>query len=280
MDFIEQLLAEIHTLKQIIKDQEERITTLETHLKQDSHNSNKPPSSDGSKRTITSIHTKSNRSSGGQQGHKGSTLEMNKNNRKDPKGKNGTFLLPTIETATPSIKKILRFSFPYVPFEIVDDAVSDSVCNYLEKAPQHVQESSIQTRSWLYKTSRRCLLREICIRKKFLLGLNVMENDDALNSPLCFLAPFKSHESVLSVSPEEKQIDTITIEEILEYLSPKTKSTFQKILSGLSMTEIAVEEGCSLKTINKRFERGCAYLKEIWKTETENLSPYAKKKHR
>jgi transposase len=55
---------------------EERVAQLEQQLKQDSHNSHKPPSSDGLKRTISSTRTKSNRSSGGQQGHKGSTLAM------------------------------------------------------------------------------------------------------------------------------------------------------------------------------------------------------------
>lgn len=55
---------------------EERVTQLEQQLKQDSHNSSKPPSSDGMKRTINSTRPKSNRSSGGQQGHKGTTLAM------------------------------------------------------------------------------------------------------------------------------------------------------------------------------------------------------------
>jgi transposase len=56
----------------------ERVTQLEQQLKQDSHNSSKPPSSDGMKRTISSTRIKSNRSSGGQQGHTGSTLAMTK----------------------------------------------------------------------------------------------------------------------------------------------------------------------------------------------------------
>ncbi len=55
---------------------DERVKQLEQQLKQDSHNSNKPPSSDGLKRTITPTRTKSNRSSGGQHGHKGTTLAM------------------------------------------------------------------------------------------------------------------------------------------------------------------------------------------------------------
>ena len=76
VEFIEKLLAEIHELKQIVKNQEERIAALERQLNQDSHNSNKPPSSDGLKRKIRSLRTKSSRPSGGQEGHPGKTLLM------------------------------------------------------------------------------------------------------------------------------------------------------------------------------------------------------------
>jgi transposase len=55
---------------------EERVTQLEEQLRQDSHNSNKPPSSDGFKRNTKSTRAPSNRSSGAQDGHKGSTLKM------------------------------------------------------------------------------------------------------------------------------------------------------------------------------------------------------------
>lgn len=55
---------------------EERVTHLERQLKQDSHNSNKPPSSDGLKRITKSTRPKSNRPSGAQDGHKGTTLKM------------------------------------------------------------------------------------------------------------------------------------------------------------------------------------------------------------
>ncbi len=76
VELVETLLNEIQEMKKIIQKQEERITTLEDRLNQDSHNSNKPPSSDGLKRTIIPTRTKSNRQSGGQEGHKGSTLAM------------------------------------------------------------------------------------------------------------------------------------------------------------------------------------------------------------
>lgn len=56
----------------------EQLKALQAQKNQDSHNSNKPPSSDGLKRTINSTRPKSNRSSGGQKGHTGSTLAMTK----------------------------------------------------------------------------------------------------------------------------------------------------------------------------------------------------------
>lgn len=55
---------------------EERIRRLEAQLNQDSHNSHKPPSSDGLKRTTKSLRPKTDRSSGGQPGHEGTTLKM------------------------------------------------------------------------------------------------------------------------------------------------------------------------------------------------------------
>ncbi len=76
VELVETLLHEIQELKKIVQMQEERIRVLEDRLNQDSHNSNKPPSSDGLKRTIIPTRTKSNRPSGGQEGHKGSTLAM------------------------------------------------------------------------------------------------------------------------------------------------------------------------------------------------------------
>ena len=55
-----------------------RVQQLENQLAKDSHNSNKPPSSDGleKKKRTKSLRKNSGRSPGGQEGHKGCTLKM------------------------------------------------------------------------------------------------------------------------------------------------------------------------------------------------------------
>lgn len=54
---------------------EARLEVLENQLKKDSHNSSKPPASDGFGKRTNSLRSKSERQSGGQIGHEGNTLE-------------------------------------------------------------------------------------------------------------------------------------------------------------------------------------------------------------
>lgn len=72
----EAIINLIESLMKTISVLNERVTQLEQQIRQDSHNSSKPPSSDGMKRIISSTREKSNRQSGGQRGHKGTTLAM------------------------------------------------------------------------------------------------------------------------------------------------------------------------------------------------------------
>lgn len=65
---VEGLLKRIDSLEARVKD-------LENQLHKDSHNSSKPPSSNGLKQRTKSLRKKSERNSGGQKGHPGNTLE-------------------------------------------------------------------------------------------------------------------------------------------------------------------------------------------------------------
>jgi transposase len=67
---------QIVSLSDKVEKLEARKQELESQKDKDSHNSHKPPSSDGLKRVIKPTRIKSNKSSGGQHGHKGSTLAM------------------------------------------------------------------------------------------------------------------------------------------------------------------------------------------------------------
>ena len=58
---------------------QEQIKELKDRLGKDSHNSNKPPSSDGLGKKPVSLRTKSGRKPGGQPGHRGRTLEFSDN---------------------------------------------------------------------------------------------------------------------------------------------------------------------------------------------------------
>jgi len=79
--FIEKLLAIIPEQSKQIEMLTARVQDLEARLRKDSHNSGKPPSSDGlrKKPAPKSQRPKGNKPSGGQPGHPGSTLRMSDN---------------------------------------------------------------------------------------------------------------------------------------------------------------------------------------------------------
>lgn len=63
------------SLEKIILQQQEEITQLKARLSKDSHNSSKPPSSDGLARRAKSLRIKTGAKAGRQVGHVGSTLK-------------------------------------------------------------------------------------------------------------------------------------------------------------------------------------------------------------
>lgn len=65
---VERLMAMVQTLSA-------RVRELEGQLRKDSHNSSKPPSSDGLAKKPKSLRQSSGRKPGGQAGHEGTTLK-------------------------------------------------------------------------------------------------------------------------------------------------------------------------------------------------------------
>jgi transposase len=70
----EQLRAQLHMALQMIEQLQQRVQGLEAQVKQDSHNSNWPPSRD--KGRTKSLRQPSGKKPGGQSGHEGRTLKM------------------------------------------------------------------------------------------------------------------------------------------------------------------------------------------------------------
>src|SRR5947209_14559299 len=75
----DELRAALATAQAIIAQLEQRIKQLEDRLGLDSHNSGKPPSSDGFQRKTRSLRRPSGKRPGGQPGHSGASLQLTPN---------------------------------------------------------------------------------------------------------------------------------------------------------------------------------------------------------
>jgi transposase len=77
---VEERLAELEVENAALRKQvlvlAERVQELEARLAKDSHNSNKPPASDGLTRKTKSLRRRSGKKPGGQIGHRGETLRL------------------------------------------------------------------------------------------------------------------------------------------------------------------------------------------------------------
>src|SRR5258706_15483200 len=73
---ITQLEAVVEQQREQIAALLERVHELEARLAKDSHNSSKPPASDGLARKTRSLRRKSGKKPGGQLGHRGETLRL------------------------------------------------------------------------------------------------------------------------------------------------------------------------------------------------------------
>ena len=71
----EAVIALVEGLLERIEQHETRLEALENQRHKDSRNSGKPPSGDGFGKRTKNLRPKSERKSGGQPGHPGSTLE-------------------------------------------------------------------------------------------------------------------------------------------------------------------------------------------------------------
>jgi transposase len=71
-----QLTAENHQLREQVEQVGMRLHELEGRVAKDSHNSSKPPSTDGYARKTRSLRQKSGKKAGGQEGHPGSRLHL------------------------------------------------------------------------------------------------------------------------------------------------------------------------------------------------------------
>ncbi len=94
----------VTSLLEHIKRLEARLEKLENQQQKTSRNSSKPPSGDGFKKRTQSLRKKSERPSGGQKGHPGSTLEWCEGGRSDYSHRQRVRMLWRVAERSPGAK--------------------------------------------------------------------------------------------------------------------------------------------------------------------------------
>jgi transposase len=132
ISIILRLQEQVRELQQTVATQAAEIQKLRDQLAKNSRNSGKPPSSDGLKKPRTrSLRKKTGRSSGGQKGHKGHTLEMVKQpdhvevHRVSQCPHCATDLQPVEEC---TVEKRQVFDIPPVRIEVTEHRAEIKVC--------------------------------------------------------------------------------------------------------------------------------------------------------
>ena len=148
MTTIEELYAYIAKLQATISELQELLKVFQGQINKDSHNSSKPPSTDGYKK-VTKTRKKTDKSQGGQKGHAGHTLEL-----VDKPDYTLTYLACQCEKCSASLENVQVDSFerrqvfdiPPIKMEVTEHKAGITICPHcgeLNKAafPNDVQHS-------------------------------------------------------------------------------------------------------------------------------------------
>lgn len=135
---IQKLMEEIAALRKLVEQQSLRISELERRLNKNSNNSSKPPSSDGLSKPprTSSLREKGKNKSGGQQGHKGTTLKQTQTPDKIVRHKLSrcpTCLASLISVNPLGIIKRQIFDIPLPKIEVTEHQAEIKVCSCCNK---------------------------------------------------------------------------------------------------------------------------------------------------